>query len=94
MTIKTRALTAALLAALLAALTLSGCATEADVSKADVSDCDAEDRRRHETPDCGFKVKGRYVEWSWVQAGKTVPPAGWSATKEKKSVTSGKKATR
>ena len=79
----------ALIVAMLATLTLSGCATEADVP-----DCDAGDRRKQETPDCGFTAKGRFVEWSWVKAGKTTPPAGWSASKEKKAATSGKKATR
>ncbi len=81
---KNRALTAALITA----LALSGCATTADVP-----DCDAGDRAKHETPDCGFKHKGRYVEWTWVEAGKTVPPAGWSAKQEKKAATA-KKVTR
>ncbi len=72
-------------AVLAAVLAMSGCGAPADVP-----DCDAGDRAKHETPDCGFKANGRYVEWSWVKAGKTTPPAGWSASKEKKAVTAGK----
>ncbi len=79
-----------LTAALVTVLALTGCAT----TETDVSDCDAGDRRKHETPDCGFIHKGTSYEWSWVKAGKTVAPAGWSASKEKKSVTSKKKVNR
>lgn len=48
----------------------------------DVPDCDAEDRRKKEIPDCGRKVNGQYREWSWVAAGKTKPPTGWTSAKE------------
>lgn len=76
------------IAALLAGTVLAGCAAE----PADIPDCDSGDRAKHEQPDCGFTDKGVYREWSWVKAGKTTPPAGWSASKEKKTVTSTKKA--
>jgi hypothetical protein len=49
---------------------------------ADKPDCEAEDRRKRERPDCGFMVRGRYVEWSWVKAGLTAAPAGWSSAAE------------
>ncbi|MDQ0363418.1 hypothetical protein [Catenuloplanes indicus] len=50
----------------------------------DDSDCDAEDRARNELPDCGWTDGGRFVQWSWVRAGKTTPPAGWRADSERK----------
>jgi hypothetical protein len=72
-----------------AALILSGaaCSASGEVdgdygSSSDVADCDANDRRKKEIPDCGRKVNGTYREWSWVAAGKTKPPAGWKASKE------------
>lgn len=77
--------------ALTAALLLSGAACAGGEvegnygSGTDVADCDADDRRKKEIPDCGRKVNGKYREWSWVAAGKTKPPAGWKASKESTS---------
>lgn len=53
------------------------------VSDADVDsmDCEADDRAKREIPDCGRKVHGRYVEWSWVAKG-PYPPPGWSPRHE------------
>jgi hypothetical protein len=48
-------------------------------------DCSAGDRRKHEIPDCGRYVNGRYHEWSWVAAGKTVPSPGWTPRKDQVS---------
>ncbi|WP_033338862.1 hypothetical protein [Catenuloplanes japonicus] len=50
----------------------------------DVPDCDAEDRRRRELPDCGWYDRGVYREWTWVAAGRTTPPRGWSAAAEQR----------
>lgn len=50
-----------------------------------VLECDAEDRRKNETPDCGFKLNGTFVPWSWVKAGKTTAPAGWNRAAEEKN---------
>lgn len=95
--------------ALAGSLLLSGvaCSASGEVgddygSSSDVADCDADDRRKKEIPDCGRKVNGKYREWSWVSAGKTRPPAGWKASKEttgtsgsqpKAKTTTGKKTT-
>jgi hypothetical protein len=86
--------TAAVLTAVALALPLAACGAEpadTDLSGVDVEvmDCDAEDRRKKETPDCGRYVNGKYQEWSWVKAKKTKPPAGWSPGRE---VTSSKPA--
>lgn len=51
-------------------------------------DCDAEDRRRNEVPDCGYLKAGRFVPWSWVRAGATKPPKGWSSVTEMPKATS------
>ncbi|BCJ64680.1 hypothetical protein [Polymorphospora rubra] len=51
-------------------------------SGVEVEDCDAEDRRKSEVPDCGRMVNGRFVAWSWVSAGRSTPPAGWTPAKE------------
>jgi hypothetical protein len=53
--------------------------TNTDVSSVEVDgmDCEADDRAKREIPDCGRKVGGKYVEWSWVKAGKKTPPPGW-----------------
>lgn len=48
----------------------------------DTPDCDKGDRKKKERPDCGRLVSGRYVEWSWVKAGRTTPPPGWSPARE------------
>jgi hypothetical protein len=53
----------------------------------DDSDCDAEDRRKKEVPDCGFLLKGRFVPYIWVEAGKTTAPAGWNRATEVAAVT-------
>lgn len=55
-----------------------------------VPDCDAEDKRKKEVPDCGFRHKGRFHAWSWVKAGHQQPPADWGlddADKERRAVT-------
>lgn len=46
----------------------------------EVADCDAEDRRKNEVPDCGFTYNSKFYPWSWVKAGKKNPPAGWDTT--------------
>lgn len=51
-------------------------------SGTEVQDCDAEDRRRSEVPDCGRIVNGKFVAWSWVASGKSIPPAGWTPAQE------------
>jgi hypothetical protein len=89
--------TAAVLTAVALALPLAACGAEpadTDLSGVDVEvmDCDAEDRRNKEIPDCGRKVNGKYVEWSWVKAKKTKPPAGWSAAKESATSSTAKPA--
>ncbi len=52
----------------------------------DDRDCDDEDRRGNEVPDCGFIISrgGRmaFVPYSWVKAGKAHPPRGWSRAAE------------
>lgn len=48
----------------------------------DKPDCDAEDRRKNEVPDCGFRHNGRFVAWSWVAKGKKTPPHGWRGSRE------------
>jgi ABC-type antimicrobial peptide transport system permease subunit len=52
----------------------------------DKPDCDAEDRRKNEVPDCGFYHGGKFVPWSWVAKGKKTPPAGWRAAPERQAV--------
>jgi hypothetical protein len=71
----------------LAAGMLAGCAeTKAPPAAPEVADCDLEDRRKKEVPDCGFRHRRKYYEWSWVKQGATTPPAGWSADAEKKKI--------
>lgn len=48
----------------------------------DGGDCDAEDRRKNELPDCGFLLNGKFVAYSWVKAGKTRAPHGWDRSRE------------
>jgi hypothetical protein len=48
-------------------------------------DCDAGDKAKKEIPDCGFyagRDNATFYWWSWVEAGRTTPPAGWSAGRE------------
>lgn len=66
--------------------------TDADIEFADGTDCDANDRRKKEMPDCGRKVNGKYREWSWVRDGKSKPPSGWKPASESSSA--GKPAPR
>lgn len=69
-----------LTAGLLLPVACAGPATT-DVSTIDaneIDDCDRGDRRKKEIPDCGRKVNGKYVEWSWVKAGKKKPPTDWT----------------
>jgi hypothetical protein len=77
--------TAAILTARALSLPLAACGEPADtdLSEVDVEvmDCDAEDRRKKEIPDCGRKVKGKYREWSWVSKG-SKPPKGWAPGRE------------
>jgi hypothetical protein len=80
--------TAAVLTAVALALPLAACDAEpadTDLSgvEVDSTDCDADDRRNKEIPDCGRKVNGKYREWSWVKAGKTTPPADWTPSRER-----------
>jgi hypothetical protein len=72
--------------AVVVALPLAACGAEpadTDLSGVDVEvmDCDAEDKRKKEVPDCGRYVKGKFVAWSWVSKG-SKPPAGWSPARE------------
>lgn len=48
-------------------------------------DCDAEDRRKNETPDCGYYYRGRFYAWSWVSSGRTTPPYGWRGSTEQRA---------
>jgi hypothetical protein len=51
----------------------------------DATDCDADDKAKQEIPDCGFyagPTNTTFVWWTWVKAGHTAPPAGWSAARE------------
>lgn len=62
-------------------------------------DCEDEpgDRERdnQETPDCGRKVPGvGYVEWTWVAAGYTAPPPGWSPARDPRPTPSAAASTR
>jgi hypothetical protein len=58
----------------------------ADTDDEDTPDCDAEDRAKNETPDCGFSYRGRFYAWSWVKAGKKTPPPGWRSLPEQAAV--------
>jgi hypothetical protein len=77
--------TAAIFTAVALALPLAACGEPADTDLSgidvEVMDCDAEDRRKKETPDCGHYVGGKYREWSWVSKG-SKPPKGWSPAGE------------
>lgn len=79
---------AALLAALGLVLGATACAEPAEPDAGiefeapDTLDCEKGERKKKERPDCGRIVNGRYVEWSWVKAGKTRPGAGWSPARE------------
>jgi hypothetical protein len=46
-------------------------------------DCDREDRKRNEIPDCGFRHDGTFYTWGWVDAGRTTPPNGWRPDSER-----------
>lgn len=78
---------AAVLAVPLTACSASGEVDDEYGASSDAADCDAEDRRKKEIPDCGWKVNGKFREWSWVAAGQTKAPAGWRASQEKATTT-------
>lgn len=77
--------TVAILTALMLAVPLTACGQPADTDLSGVEvesmDCDAEDKRKNEVPDCGRYVKGKFVAWSWVSKG-SKPPKGWSPSRE------------
>lgn len=56
----------------------------------DVPDCDAEDRRKQETPDCGFRSGGKFYWWSWASRGSSTAPYGWHPGAEQRAVTTQK----
>jgi hypothetical protein len=56
----------------------------------DVPDCDAEDRRKQETPDCGFRSGGKFYWWSWASRGSSTAPYGWHPGAEQRAVTAQK----
>ena len=56
--------------------------SDALYERSDIGDCDAEDRRKQEMPDCGRLVNGTYQEWDWVRAGRVTPPGGWSPPRQ------------
>lgn len=58
----------------------------------DTPDCDAEDRRHQEVPDCGFISGGRFYWWSWAAQNYTTAPRGWRPGAEQRAVTKPKKA--
>lgn len=64
-------------------LAACGAPSDTDLSGVDVGsmDCDAEDKRKNEVPDCGRYVGGKYRQWSWVSKGPK-PPAGWTPGRE------------
>lgn len=53
-----------------------------DSDDEDKPDCDSEDKATRETPDCGFLHQGRFYWWSWVLAGRTSAPRGWTPGRE------------
>lgn len=53
---------------------------------ADVPDCDADDKRKNEVPDCGFTYQGTFYAWSWVKDGRKTAPRGWDAEKERAAI--------
>lgn len=57
-----------------------------DSDDEDKPDCDAEDKARRETPDCGFVHAGQFHWWSWVADGKKSAPAGWTPGREMAAV--------
>lgn len=48
----------------------------------DIPDCDVADRRERDT-DCGWQDGATWREYTWVRAGRTVPPPGWTAVSER-----------
>lgn len=75
-----------LAASVVLALPLTACGGEAadtDLSGIEVEtmDCDAEDKRKNEVPDCGRYVGGKFKRWSWVAKG-SKPPNGWTPGRE------------
>ena len=81
------------LAAVSLAVGLAGCSapnrtrtsteySDSRYQRSDIGDCDAEDRRDQEMPDCGRLVNGVYQEWDWVRAGRLTPPKGWSPPRQ------------
>lgn len=51
----------------------------------DLPDCDAEDRRKKEVPDCGFRSGGKFHWWSWAAQGKTTAPHDWRPDAEQRA---------
>ncbi|MGA3487618.1 hypothetical protein ACK8GG_06360 [Micromonosporaceae bacterium DT55] len=81
------------LAAVSLAVGLAGCSapnrtrtsteySDSRYQRSEIGDCDAEDRRDQEMPDCGRLVNGVYQEWDWVRAGRLTPPTGWSPPRQ------------
>lgn len=59
----------------------------------DDRECDAEDKAKHEEPDCGRYVNGTWVFWTWVARGQLTAPLGWTRASEPRPSTNVRQPT-